>query len=322
MIIDAHHHWIPESFVRNVEKFLFKEDSIERHGDRIDIWRHGFLILPGLREEFYSIESHLKALNQAGIDKAIINADGLNEWLTLELSVEVNDEIAALVKRYPDRFIGLASVPPEDEGCVEELDRAIKELGLRGVSIPTHSLRNGLTLDAKELRPFYQKVNELDVPICIHPANLPLEHEMFRDYDLARNFGRAVSVTLACLRLFQSNLVEEFPNLKFQLPHLGGPFFAMKDRILTSFVQFGGKPVDFKSRLNHFYFDTAPPFWTKPPLDCALAILGPQRILFGTDYPLGSDFLTRGVAMIEGCQFDSKIRQAIFCENARNLWKI
>jgi len=128
MIIDSHHHWIPESFVRNVEKFLWKEDSIKRRGDKIDIWRHGFCILPGLREEFYSVERKLKAMDEAGIDKAVLNANGLNEWLTIELSRELNDEMAALVKQHPDRFIGLAHVPPEDEACVEELDRAIKEL--------------------------------------------------------------------------------------------------------------------------------------------------------------------------------------------------
>lgn len=322
MIIDSHHHWIPESFVRNVEKFLWKEDSIERRGDRIHIWRHGFLIQPGLRDEFFSVESKLKAMDQAGVDKAVLNADGLIEWLTLELSRELNDEMAHLVKQHPDRFIGLAHVPPEDEGCVEELDRAIKTLGLKGVCIATHSLRKGLPLDAEELRPFYQKVNELDVPISIHPANLPLDHEMFRGYDLARGFGRPVSVSLACLRLLLSDLVEQFPKLRFLLPHLGGTFFALKDRVLGSYHHYGGKAMDLESRLDHFYFDTAPPYWSKVPLDCALASLGSQRILFGTDYPLGSDYLSKSRAIIEGWQNDPTIRQAVFCENARKLWGI
>jgi aminocarboxymuconate-semialdehyde decarboxylase len=322
MIIDSHQHWVPKSFIINPEKFLWKEDSIERHGDRYDIWRHGFRIQPRFGEEFYSVESRLKALDEAGIDMAVLNADGLIEWLTVELSREFNNEMAYFVKQHPDRFIGLASVPPEDEGCVEELDRAINMLGLKGVSIPTHSLRKGLPIDAKELRPFYQKANELGIPISIHPANLPLEHEMFRDYDLARTLGRPVSITLACLRLLQSDLVEEFPKLRFLLPHMGGTFFAMKDRVLGSYLQHGGKPMDFESRLNHFYFDTAPPYWRKAPIDCALATLGPQKILFGTDYPLGSDFLTRGVTMVEGWQLDASIRQGILFENARNFWKV
>jgi predicted TIM-barrel fold metal-dependent hydrolase len=322
MIIDSHDHWVPESFVRNVEKFLWKEDSFEHRGGKIDIWRHGQLILPGLGEEFYSAESRLKAMDQAGIDKAVLSADGINEWLNIELSREVNDEMASFVKKHPDRFMGLASVPPEDEGCVEEMDRAIKQLGLKGISIATHSLRKGLPIDAKEFRPFYQKVNELDVPIAIHPANLPLEDGMFRDYDLARTFGRAVSVTLSCLRLFHSDLVEEFPKLRFLLPHLGGTFFSMKDRMLGSFFRFGGKPSNFESRLDHFYFDTAPPYWPKASMDCALATLGPKRILFGTDYPLGPEYLSRGIAMAEGWHMNSTVRKAVLCENARNFWKI
>ena len=322
MVIDSHNHWVPEFFVRNVEKFLWKEDSIERRGEKINIWRHGQMIMPGLCEEFYTLESRLKAMDEAGIDKAVLSANGINEWLTVELSREVNDEIASFVKKSPDRFIGLASVPPEDEGCVEELDRAIKTLGLKGVSIATHSLRKGLPIDAKEFRPFYQKVNELNVPIAIHPANLPLEDGMFQDYDLARTFGRAVSITLASMRLFQSGLVEEFPNLKFLLPHLGGTFFAMKDRMLAAFFQFGGKDSDFESRLDHFYVDTGPSYWLKGPLDCALATFGPKKILFGTDYPLSSDFLTRGIAMIDRWQLKPSVRKAVLCENARDFWKI
>lgn len=322
MIVDSHHHWYPEPFVRNPEKFLRDEDSVEVRGDRIDIWRHGFRIFPGLREEFWSIKAKLKAMDDAGVDKAVLSVGGIHEWLTNQLSREVNDEMAALVRQHPDRFVGLAHVCPEDGGCIQELDRSIRTLGLKGVSIGTHVLQKGLALDARELRPFYQMVNELDVPICIHPANLPLEHGMFRGYDLARTFGRAVSITLACLRLFQSDLVEEFPRLRFLMPHLGGTFFAMKDRVLASFDFAGGKPFDFESRLDHFYFDTAPPFWQKAPVDCAIATLGAQRILFGTDHPLGSNFLTRGIAMVEGWQLDAPVRQAVLCDNARDFWKV
>lgn len=106
------------------------------------------------------------------------------------------------------------------------------------------------------------------------------------------------------------------------MPHLGGTFFAMKDRVLASFGFHGGKLVDFESRLDHFYFDTAPPFWGKAAVDCAIATLGPQRILFGTDHPLGSNFLIRGVDMVEGWQLGATTRQAVLCDNARNFWKV
>ncbi len=322
MIIDSHQHWVPKSFILNPEKFLWKEDLIEHLPDRYNIWRHGFLIQPGFREEFYSTESRLRAMDEAGVDVAILNGNGLIEWLTVELSREFNNEISDFTKKHPDRFIGLASVPPEDEGCVEELERSIKYLGLKGVSIPTHSLRKGLSIDAKELRPFFKKANELEIPIAIHPANLPPEHEMFRGYDLARTFGRPVSITLACLRLLQSDLLAEYPNLRFLIPHMGGTFFAMKDRILGSYIQHGGKPMDFESRLEHFYFDTAPPYWQKPPIECGLATFGQERILFGTDYPLGTDFLKRGVAMVESWKFGPEIQQSIFYKNSKNFWRI
>jgi predicted TIM-barrel fold metal-dependent hydrolase len=78
------------------------------------------------------------------------------------------------------------------------------------------------------------------------------------------------------------------------------------------------------SNLGSTIFTSIPPprYWRKPPMDCGLAILGPKKILFGTDYPLGSDFLARGVAMVEGCQLDGPIRRSILFGNARNFWKV
>lgn len=322
MIIDAHHHWAPESFFADIDKFILPGDTIERNGKWIEVHRDGFRLFAVVPEEFCSIESKLQAMDATGVDKAILNADGFIEFLTIDLCRNFNDQMAALVKQHPDRLVGLAHVPPEDERCVEELDRAIGTLGLKGVAIATHIWSKRLPLDAKELRPFYQKVNELDVPILIHPANLPLEYEMFRGYDLARTFGRRVSATLACARLLQSDLIEEFPKLRFVLPHFGGTFFATKDIIWGSFILHGGEPIDFESRLDHFYFDTAPPYWPKHAFNHALQTLGPQRILFGTDHPIIPTYINRAIAMAEGWQMDPGVRQAVMCENARRLWNI
>ena len=322
MIIDCHTHWAPEPLIRDIGKYLFKSDSIQQVGDRLHIFRDGISILPVMGEDFYSIELKLETMNKFGVDVAVLTVDGLMDWLTIDLCRYVNDQMAEVVRRYPGRFIGTASVPPADEGCVEELDRAINTLGLKGVAINALVASKRLNLDSEELWPFYAKVNELDVPIVIHPANLPLDHDMFRDYELSRTFGRPVNTTLACVRLIQSRVLDEFPRLRFLVPHLGGTFFAMKERILTNFVYYGGAPIDVEARLDHFYFDTAPPFWTKVTFDCALAMLGSQRIVFGSDAPIRPGYPGRAMGMIEDWQLDAATREAVTSGNAKRLWGI
>ena len=119
------------------------------------------------------------------------------------------------------------------------MKRCIQELGFRGVAVGAYLVPEQLQLDAPELRPFWRQVDALDVPVVVHPSTLPQEWAMLRDYDLTRSVGRAYNVTVAVMRVLMSGLLDELPHLRLVMPHLGGTFYALGDRYLASYFDFG-----------------------------------------------------------------------------------
>ncbi len=220
MIIDVHQHWVPKDVYDNPEKYIQDGSTIKVENGVVNIYRDGVHIGPLFRDRTYDLNIKLADMNEAGIDKVILHTSVFPEWITLESARFINDEMARVVSEHPDRFIGLAHVPVEGQGAFDELERAVKVLGLKGVGLITQM--KGLPLDSKRMWPLYQKVVELDVPIVIHPAPHPSEYQLLKDYNLARSVGRAYDLTLAVSRLLSSNTFDRFPTLKFCVAHLGG----------------------------------------------------------------------------------------------------
>jgi aminocarboxymuconate-semialdehyde decarboxylase len=114
----------------------------------------------------YKIEERIRDMDNSGVDIQAISVppmymSGFDREVGIGVSRAQNDGIAELVKAYPDRFVGLATVPLQDQkAAAEELDRAMKQLGMKGVQIGTSV--NDKNLDAPELWPFYEKAQELN----------------------------------------------------------------------------------------------------------------------------------------------------------------
>ena len=112
----------------------------------------------------------------ADMDAHGVQVQALSAWLGLlskgtEAAQRFNDALARVVEANPDRFVGLAIAPMgEPEKAPAEIERSVRELGMVGVGIASNV--NGTNLDAKEFGPFWAKVQELDVPVFIHPANV------------------------------------------------------------------------------------------------------------------------------------------------------
>ncbi|MDP2726940.1 MAG: amidohydrolase family protein, partial [Dehalococcoidia bacterium] len=96
----------------------------------------------------------------------------------IELARTANDELAEIVAKYPDRFIAaVACLPFSDlDAAIEEADRAITQLGLRGVQIFTSI--NGEPPDTPKFRPLYERMVRYDLPIWIHPADRPIWRDL------------------------------------------------------------------------------------------------------------------------------------------------
>jgi predicted TIM-barrel fold metal-dependent hydrolase len=152
----------------------------------------------------------------------------------VELCKLANDEMAELLVKHADRFVGaVACLPMNDiDAALQETDRAIRDLAFRGVQI--YSNINGEPLDTPKFRPLYEKMADYNLPILIHPRrdrSIPdYPGEPKSRYGAYVVFGWPYETTLAMSRLVYSGILEDYPNLKFITHHCGGmvPYFDQR----------------------------------------------------------------------------------------------
>lgn len=238
-----------------------------------------------------------------------------------------NDEMAELVSKYPEKFIAaVACLPLNDiDASLEEIDRAINVLGFKGIQMFTNI--NGEPLDATKFKPLYKKMAEYDLPIWIHPWDSPIMGSMTRDSPpsvrewVKEPFMGAIGwdfeTSLAMLRLVNAGIFKDYPHIKFITHHCGGVVPMCQKRI--------GLVLPIEDILK-FYNDTAVSGNTAG-LMCGYTLFGPDKILFGTDMPLGlgkctSGFTAETIKSIEEMAIPSSNKDRIFEYNARSILKL
>ncbi len=270
--IDSHAHFFPKKYLKALD------DLGVPFGQTLD-------------SRFTSICPRIDDMDEAGVAKQAVSiaVPGVNMSTpenAIHLAKTVNDELSKLSMEN-DRFIGLASLPMLDpEAALEELDRAVNTLGLKGVELFTNI--GGKSLDSMEFWVVYERITELDVPVFIHPI-APKHRSVYDDYGLLSVLGFPFETTHAITRMVLSGLLAKHPNLKLVLSHLGGTLPYLVGRIDDAYRMFGESQTRIKKKpseyLKKVYLDGAsfyPPAWK-----CALEYWGADRILMGSDYPYG-----------------------------------
>ena len=235
----------------------------------------------------------------------------------VDLARTANEELAELIEYYPDRFIaGVACLPMNDidEAC-READRAIRQLGLKGVQI--YSRIDGEPLDNPRFEPLWELMAKHDLPIWIHPA---MNDNLDQDIGL---FSWPFETSCAMHRLVTGGVFNRWPDLKFIVHHCGAmaPFFQKRIKWVLSLVP--GMYPDIKKPEEHFrkfYTDTAV-YGNTSSLMCGYDFYGPDHILFGTDAPLGPKFGMTGetAESIERMDVPDEVKEKIFWRNASDL---
>lgn len=254
------------------------------------------------------------------------------------LSKIANDEMAHLLVKYPDRFVAAAACLPMNDmdSALKELDRAINELGLKGVQV--FSPINDKPLDHPDFFPLYEQMSKYDLPIWIHPQRdrnfTDYRSEDHSRYWIFSMFGWPYETTAAMTRLVFSGVLQKYPNLKFITHHCGGmiPFFADRMEGGQDFAEVSLK-AKFKKSLKNppteyfrmFYADTAL-YGATPSLMCGHAFFGPEHLLFGTDMPYDSEgglkYMKRTIEAVENMQISPKEKAMIFELNAKTILRI
>jgi predicted TIM-barrel fold metal-dependent hydrolase len=256
----------------------------------------------------------------------------------VELAKIANDEVAELVLKYPDKFVGAVACLPMNnmDAALNEVDRAINDLSLRGVQIYAHI--NGKAIDLPEFMPLYEKMAHYNLPIWIHPVGTigvsPDKQQDPSGYLAHRTFGRPYESTIALSRLVFSGIMEKYPSLKIITHHCGGmvPYFAQRVagsidyNAMRKGIRYGHHlPKRLLDYYRMFYHDTAVQGNTSA-LMCAHAFCGADHLLFGTDMPFDSqigDRYTRDtIRSIEEMNIPDREKRKIFEDNARELIRL
>jgi aminocarboxymuconate-semialdehyde decarboxylase len=320
-LVDVHSHYLPKALVRALERRAELPRISEGTGDRRLIeYGEGNIhpMLPAMGD----LEIQLHDMDAQGISVALlsVNVPGI-DWFPVSdgptIARDVNDELMDVVAAHADRLVPLAALPLQaPEAAAAELERAVGR-GAAGAMI--YSNAAGHPLDAPEFEPVFEVAARLGVPILIHPT-YPLMAKAVDVYALIPTLGFLVDTTTAALRLVLGGLYERHPEFKLALCHSGSLIPQLVGRIDYEAERApngrGVLSVLPSEHLRLVYTDTVC-VWA-PALASTLAFFGPERVMFGSDYPFWEPERTFDVIaeMSLGDAVEGQVRSS----NARRLF--
>lgn len=254
----------------------------------------------------------IAAMNEAEIDFQVLSLaamglDALDADAATSVAHDVNDELADAVRANPSRLGGFAALSlKQPEKAAEELRRCITKLGFYGVLL--NGTTDGLFLDDPRFFPVLKTAAHLRVPVYLHPSPPPEVVNRAYFSGLPGDLGLLLSIAgwgwhaetgLHTLRLIVSGIFDRLPELQLIIGHMGEglPYaLARSSGILSHAARGLRQPVAayFQSNIHI----TTSGYFTQPPLRCALAVVGIDRLSFSVDYPFSPN--TNGRAFLDG----------------------
>ncbi len=318
MIIDWHAHvYTPEEAAADAQTFDGK--SGPSWGDRCPMVIENFL------------EAHYKnSIDISVVTNAAHYLRGKHASEELAAVQKWTDYAITIQQKYPGVIYGFATILPcGGPAFVKEAERAIRELGLKGIFI--HSSHKGHYPDDDEARPFWELVQDLDVPVMIHPPHVGFGEERMNEYRLASSIGRPFDLCLALGRLIVRGILEDFPRVKLVSSHGGGGICEVIGRMdyayeLQEEAFFLGSyaPMKIKHAPSHYlrkiYVDTVT--YHLPAARLVVDTLGPEHVLYGSDAPPLTSLKPRAIQLIKNLNLPEPQREAVFWRNAAQLLKL
>ena len=323
MIIDSQVAWYPPEVIEDARK-RNSPPQVIRNGTESYVIAKGVTPIP-FTAEHVDLELQIRTQTHHGIDSGIFGPSILGDVARLDLELAVkwagmyNKAYGEAQRTYPGQFFGLATLPLQDSpAALEVLDEAILEHGLVGVFI--HSNIAGQSIAREEMRPVYERIEELKVPVFIHPTLSIVDYPNEVDWFVEVTFGWMFDTTVAAMSLILNGVLDDFPSLQIVHPHFGGILPYLRGRIRDGMEDPWApdlkRQVDDYLKTN-FYTDTA----IRAPEDIKAIFdtYGPERVLFSSDYPWQSipDYLSFAREHIE-----ERHLAAVLGENAARLFNL
>ena len=258
----------------------------------------------------------------------------------LDLSRRLNDHIAEVVRSHPKRFAGLATIPLQDPDlAARELERCVRELGLRGAQIGTHVDANPysgridtINLDNASLQPVWSAAEQLGAAIFVHPWDM-FGKERMPNYWLPWLVGMPAETSLAICSMIFGGVFDRFPKLRVAFAHGGGAFPFTIGRIERAFhvrpdlvaTENKTNPRKYLAQRDgrggvtpaRFYVDSL--VHDADALRLLLKLFGAQRVALGSDYPFPLGEAHPGQLIDSMKEFSAKEKAQLFSGTAREF---
>jgi 2,3-dihydroxybenzoate decarboxylase len=288
----------------------------------------------GVLDDLADVDRRLAAMDAGGVAMAVLSlgSNGIQDVLDAgearELARRANDALAQTVATHPDRFAGLAALPMQDPAAAtEELRRTVRTLGFRGALVNGYtssgSLDVGRYYDHRDYDPLWAALEELDVPLYLHPRNpLPGQRVIYegREELLGPTWAFAIETGTHALRLIASGLFDRYPRLQVVLGHLGEflPFAIQRFEQRLSRIPGVRLERAPTAVLRESFFVTTSGNYHSPSLRACLEQLGAERLLFAADYPF--EVLDEGTSWFDALELEDDVKAQIGSRNAARLF--
>ena len=328
-IIDIYCHIYPDRFFQEMSKVA---PNLSNIGQR----------LRGIKKLF-DLDSRFAEMDEFGDYRQIISLpnpaieDIAKPDVGLQLARIANDSMAELCRKHPERFPSFAAALclTDVDGSIKEAQRAIKDLGARGVLVYTNAA--GEPLDQPKFEPLFKLMAELDLPIWLHPvgtaamSDYPAEKKS--RYEMWWCFHWPYETSVAMMRMVFNGLLDRYPKLKIITHHLGGMIPYFEGRAGNGMKVLGARTSDedyskilsslkrpHMDYLHDFYADTAMFGGGVSATRCGYEFFGAERVVFATDTPLGP--IAPTIKTVKGLGLSPADERRLFCGNAETLLKM
>jgi predicted TIM-barrel fold metal-dependent hydrolase len=312
-VIDVHAHLWTDAYLDLVESFGKKDTNIQRGREA------------GINPA--EIDKRFATMESAGVDLQVLSVTPQsphfeNKEHAVTAARKANDMYAEAVQRWPRRFAAFAALPlPHVDESLHELDRALGQLGMRGVGITTDIL--GRSIADPTFIPVYEELNRRQSVLFIHPAGDGAYSPLIANYQIIWMIGAPVEDTVAVLHLITRGIPSRFPQMKIITAHVGGALPILLERFdsISSWEdpQIPEKPSQAARRM---WYDTVD-YGDVPALRSAVDRLGATQLVLGSDFPYENGDLYRlAVNYIRHAGLGQEDVTRILARNASSLLHI
>ncbi len=277
-------------------------------------------------------ERRLPEMDRLGVDMQVLalTAPGVQMFdadTACELASLANDRLAEVCRKHPSRFVGLASMAPQSpKRGVKEMERGIRELGLNGFMINSHT--NSEYLDNPKYWPLLEAAEALDRPIYIHPrAASDLFAGPLRDYGLdAAMWGYGMEMGTHVVRIMASGVLDRFPKLKIVIGHMGEAvhFWLWRITFMNSRNQTVGRSPKTQLTMTEYFMRnfaiTTSGVEDDLALEYSIKKLGADNVMWAIDYPYQPS--EPAVAWMDKTPLSDEVKAKVYGGNAERIFHI